>query len=117
MVEPSESHPPPPGRGPSREYRATVAFTIGGAAIVLVLLLLSGSLLQSAPPIRGVVALAGVLLGIVAMLGTAYGLALDRGPGHLPARSDRHERPGIARGLAGADAGAMRVVKPRPRSW
>lgn len=70
--------PPPVGRGPSREYRASVTFMIGGAAILVVLLLVSGSVLQAAPPIRGVVALAGVLLGIVVMFGTAYGLSQGR---------------------------------------
>lgn len=78
-ASPAITLPPPPGRGPSREYRASVTFMIGGAAILVVLLLLSGSLLQAAPPIRGVFALVGVLLGIVVMFGTAYGLSNGRG--------------------------------------
>lgn len=68
-----------PGTGPSREYRASVTFMIGGAVILMVALLVSGSVLQAVPPIRGVVALAGVLLGIVVMFGTAYGLSQGRG--------------------------------------
>ncbi|MEO5704210.1 MAG: hypothetical protein ABIR64_04355 [Candidatus Limnocylindrales bacterium] len=81
-LEPSESVPlplpPPPGRGPSREYRAAVAFMIGGGAILVVALLLSGSFLQTTPPIRGLIALVGVILGVLAMLGTAYGLSSGR---------------------------------------
>jgi len=71
--------PPAPGRGPSREYRASVAFTIGGAAILFVVLLVSGSILNPSPPIRGVVLLAGVILGVAALLGTAYGLSRGSG--------------------------------------
>lgn len=71
--------PPPPGRGPSREYRASVTFTIASGAILIGLLLVSGAVLQTAPPIRGVLAIAGVLLGLVVMFGTVYGLAHGRG--------------------------------------
>jgi hypothetical protein len=69
---------PPTGR-PSREYRATVAFTIGGLFALIVALLLFGNVLQVVPPIRGALVLGGALLGTVAMLAAAYGLASGRG--------------------------------------
>ena len=75
-----ESEGPLPGEGrqtpgrPSREYRATVAFLIGGSFTAIALLVYSG-ILSTSPPIRGAVVVAGVVLGMLAMFVAALGLA------------------------------------------
>lgn len=54
-----------------------VAFSIGGLFILAVLLLVGGQL-STSPPIGGVVAFAGAVLGLTAMLAAALGLAYGR---------------------------------------
>lgn len=60
--------------GPSREYRAAVTFTLGGLFILVAVFLLA-NVVSTTPPVRGVIAFFGVLLGMGALLASALGLA------------------------------------------
>jgi hypothetical protein len=75
-AQPATDQTPPP-RGPSREYRASITFTIGGAFALLALFLFGGAF-SLTPAVLGVLILASVLLGMVAQFATAYGLAGGR---------------------------------------
>jgi hypothetical protein len=69
---------PEPDPGPSRQYRASAVFLTGGLLTIVIALVLSQSLLQIAPPIRGAVALLGTLPGAIAMVVAAFGIAWGR---------------------------------------
>jgi hypothetical protein len=73
---------PPPGPptlavGPSREYRATVTFTLGGAVTLLALFLVGGQL-STTPAVLGAITLGSVLLGMLALFAAAFGLSGGR---------------------------------------
>lgn len=73
-LEPSESGSAPAPAGPSAEYRATATLLVGGLFSLLALLFV-GDIRSATLPIRAVLLVGGAVLGAVAMLATAYGIA------------------------------------------
>lgn len=69
---------PPATDGPSREYRARIAFTIGGLFGLVVSLLLFGNVLSILSSIPGLLLFVSAFLSVFAMLAEAYGLGARR---------------------------------------
>lgn len=70
--------PPVGSGGPTREYRATATFLLGGLFTPGFLFVYQGAFWVD-PTIRSVLLVSGVMLSVVALLVTAFGLASGRG--------------------------------------